>query len=376
MVNELTKKQKDTTESIISFVTANGIMSGDKLPSIREFAAITGASHVTVAETYKKLAEHGYVDSNGKGGTSIKRKFTDELLVGTKKIYVVLLYDFVYDSKGDISGVGIENTTHLIHDVGRVRRDIEFISVSFDSSVDGLRELKELVGYHYWARIKRDNIVFVLGHCALWIKRFFVNCNIPSIVLGGVEDDIAISSVGYNDSELFNNLITNIDNVNAWPLVFIVRSTLIGDHKYIKDHLNSPDIGDRPESVPGNSIFLSSDEEVAREEIMHLLTSKNRPKTLLIQEEKAAISIISVCNDLGLIIPEDLKLISMSTGVIGRFITPTITGFSTNSMLLVDSIIKLIDEVCYNKKNDCKILLPSLLIYRESFPRPENNKIN
>ena len=374
MNNALTKKQSATIESVISFVTANGIMPGDRLPSIREFSEITGASHVTVAETYRKLAENGYVDSNGKSGTSIKRKFSDELVKGKNKTYAVVIYDSVYDSIGIDSGSGYKRMARVIRDIRRTRRDIEFISVSFDSSVDGLKELKELVSYHYWSRAKRDNIVFVLSRCALWIKHFFADGNIPALVIGGMEEDLAISSVGHDEDTMLNNLITNIDKADAWPLVFIIRSKLIGNHKYIKDHLQSFDIADRPVSVRGNCIVVSSDAEVAREEIVHLLTSTPRPGTLLIQEEKDALGIISVCDEIGLSIPDDLKLISMDSGVIGRFIKPTITGISSNLTFLADSITELLDDICYNNVVDRKILLPSMLLYRESFPRPANNK--
>jgi len=367
-MKNLTSKQKDVIEAVARFVSINGLSQGDKLPPIREMSKDIGCAHVTVAEAYRKLAQSGYVESNGKSGTCIAKKFTTNFVDSKKRMHVVNFCD--------ISGYGVKeahspSNIELRAGIRRINSNIDIVSVIFDSNTDNIEELKCLVDYHYWSRQNRDNIVFALSHCPAWIKRFFAETNIPCIVIGGVDENIFLPRVSVDSDEMFDNLMRNIDIADAWPLVFIVRPGLFGDHAYFRDKFNKLDELKYPRLVVGNTYTVSQQDDVAKQQIAQLLMSPKRPKTLLVQDEDAASEIIEICSSIGLEIPDDIRIVVMQTSFLGSFIKPTLTGFYPDLSAFGERVAELVIEICNaGKPSNQVVLVKTMLVFRESFPQP------
>ncbi len=61
MANEKTTRISDVMQAIRAMMTSRALVAGDRLPSIRRFAAAMGVSASTVAESYDRLAAEGLI---------------------------------------------------------------------------------------------------------------------------------------------------------------------------------------------------------------------------------------------------------------------------------------------------------------------------
>ncbi|MFI4910294.1 MAG: substrate-binding domain-containing protein [Sedimentisphaeraceae bacterium JB056] len=370
-MKNLTGKQKNVVEAVARFVSVNGLTQGDKLPPIREMSKDTGFAHVTVAEAYKKLAEYGYVESKGKRGTCISDKFTAKVIESNKQLYILNLCDISdYSIREAHSPFSVE----LREGVRNHNPNIDVVSIVFDSNTDGVDGLRCIADYHYWSRPKRDNIVFALSHCPAWVKSFFADNDIPAIVVGGVDEEVSLPRVSADTDDMFDTLMYSIDQSQSWPMVFIVKPGVFGDHAYFRDRLNKLDELKYPRLVSGNTFTVSQQNDVAIQQITQMLMAPRRPKTLLVQGEDIASEIIVICDNIGLQIPRDLRIVVMQTSFLGSFIRPTLTGFYPNLSVFGEKIAEFVEDICYSDKPEKKVaFVKTMLVFRESFPQSFTN---
>ena len=120
--------------------------------------------------------------------------------------------------------------------------------------------------------------------------------------------------------------------------------------------------------------YCNGTEKENYNQVKKLLQGKNRPDGIIASVEKTAILVYLVCQELGIHIPRDLKVIAFSTLETAPILNPPLTTITqpafdigkTAATLLFRGIEKKNSDI----SNEC-IVIPSLLIERESTRNPD-----
>lgn len=116
-------------------------------------------------------------------------------------------------------------------------------------------------------------------------------------------------------------------------------------------------------------LSLNGDEENTRELIRKLLKRKNRPDGIFSSVEKLAITCYGICEELGLKIPEDIKIISFSNLQAAAQLNPSLTTITQPAFEIgreaTDILFRLIEKRGHNFLLE-KTVIKSSLVERNS----------
>jgi LacI family transcriptional regulator len=122
------------------------------------------------------------------------------------------------------------------------------------------------------------------------------------------------------------------------------------------------------EALKENSLFQADDfilccdgdDRKNKELIRHLLSSPDRPDGIFASVETLAISTYEVCEELGLKIPEDLKVIAFSNSYLAALLNPSLTAIA---------------QPAFEMGREAAAILVNLVEKKESRYRPQKTEI-
>jgi LacI family transcriptional regulator len=104
-------------------------------------------------------------------------------------------------------------------------------------------------------------------------------------------------------------------------------------------------------------------------QIKTLLSSKNRPDGLVASVERLALSVYLVCNETGLSIPHQLKVLVFSTMETASILNPPLTTITQPAFEIgktaAETLFKEIEKKSFYLSDEI-IVLPSVLTQRDS----------
>lgn len=101
--------------------------------------------------------------------------------------------------------------------------------------------------------------------------------------------------------------------------------------------------------------------------IRTLLQRKDRPTALVVSDDILAVIVKQVCMETGLVIPEDLSIISFNNSLFARLTTPALTSIDINSFQLgIEAASQTINHIENPNLLATKIIVPHRMIKRES----------
>jgi LacI family transcriptional regulator len=107
-------------------------------------------------------------------------------------------------------------------------------------------------------------------------------------------------------------------------------------------------------------LYCDGDDRMNKELIRKLLTSKNRPDGIFASVETLAISTYEVCEELGLNIPKDLKIIAFSNSYLAALLNPSLTAIA---------------QPAFEMGREAAMTLVNLVEKKESRFRPQRTEI-
>lgn len=104
--------------------------------------------------------------------------------------------------------------------------------------------------------------------------------------------------------------------------------------------------------------------------LLEMLQSEDRPTAIVVSDDILAVSLERVCIQCGLLIPEDLSIISFNDSLFARLTHPPLTSIDVNSCQLgIEAASQLINHIENPNLVATKIIVPHSLIERESCRR-------
>ena len=120
--------------------------------------------------------------------------------------------------------------------------------------------------------------------------------------------------------------------------------------------------------------YCNGTEKENYNQVKKLLQGKNRPDGIIASVEKTAILVYLVCQELGIHIPRDLKVIAFSTLETAPILNPPLTTITQPAFDIGKTAATLLFRGIEKKNSDIStecIVLPSVLIERESTRNPD-----
>jgi len=354
-------QQSNIIDSIKRAARVRGLRVGDKLPSVRNFSKTLGYGHVAVADAYKSLEKDGYVNANGKQGTIIIKDMVEQMSNSTYRILGLLDIEGHHAISVPSLGLFKDGLKHVLNKV-------EMNQILFDSRNDGLDELKDVIYYHYKLRDHKDNIFFLLQECPKWIKSFFQEHNIPCIVNGGVESGIELPYVCGNVKESLKKILEVIYKSKSTPVALLLGHTPIGT---VNDSMQElQELGTMNKELLSDIpiVRLANTDDIVSSQIDQLFECRNRPQTLIVDDDETGYKIAKICRSKNILIPDDVKIICLDTGV-NENIEPSISGIYYDRSLYGWHVGEIVSDMSQGK--DCRnkgVEVSPSFVFRDSFP--------
>jgi len=192
---------------------------------------------------------------------------------------------------------------------------------------------------------------------------------IPLVFFDRAPDGITAAKVVTDDfdsarkatAQLIANGSQRIAFLSISDKIAIFNNRLEGFKKALQD-------AGRPyhESMQVNCSF---NEQQNHDLLMALLTQPDRPDAIIASAEKIAANIYSICNQLGLNIPEDLKVIAFSNLPIAALLCPPLSTIVQPAFEMGQAaatlLFKALEKPGFILRNE-HVVLPAILIERKS----------
>ena len=129
-------------------------------------------------------------------------------------------------------------------------------------------------------------------------------------------------------------------------------------------------IKEKKKSITSNVIILDANtKEDLYSKIKKLLTAENRPDGIVASVERLAMTIYLVCKEIGMIIPDQLKVVVFSTVETAPILNPSLTTITQPAFEIGRKAAELLFKQMKKKtenSEDETIILPSVLMERRS----------
>lgn len=249
--------------------------------------------------------------------------------VAKEKGYHLLIY---------LSHEKLADEQHILNDFQSGRVDGVLISVSGETN-------------------NADHIAQLLSH------------KIPLVFFDRAYEHIDTASITTNDRACGHLAATHLLENNCKKPAFITISTslsiCIQRMEGCLEALESAGIPQQSNTI----IHCHGSEQEHYEQIKKVLQQPDRPDGIIAATEKTAIQLYLVCQELGIVIPRDLKVVAFSTLETAPILNPSLTTITQPAFEIgktaVTVLFKGIEKEHFDLKNE-KIVLPSVLIQRDS----------
>lgn len=122
--------------------------------------------------------------------------------------------------------------------------------------------------------------------------------------------------------------------------------------------------------LPVNKKYVVEVDDVYLDEcepLLQMLKSDDRPTAIVVSDDILAVSLERVCIQCGLLIPENLSIISFNDSLFAKLTHPPLTSIDVNSSQLgIEAASQLINHIENPNLVATKIIVPHSLIERES----------
>lgn len=101
--------------------------------------------------------------------------------------------------------------------------------------------------------------------------------------------------------------------------------------------------------------------------VQELLSKKDRPTAILVNDDLFAVALERTCIEMGIVIPKDLSIISFNNSLFARLTSPQLTSIDINSIQLgIEAASQVINHIENPNLLATKIIVPHRLIERNS----------
>jgi LacI family transcriptional regulator len=258
----------------------------------------------------------------------------------------------------------------------------------FSTAINGIEAIAQLKGYHVIIYIthedqaKEESILreFRSGRVDgvllsvssgknknTHIHDFF-QLKVPLVFFDRVCEEIETAKVLTDDLEsgycaaelLINKGCKQIGFLSMSKNLSIVSQRLTGYKKALGDH--------GIKLINENIVHCTNDESSNYTSIKKMLAGKSRPQGVVGSTEKLTTSLYTVCHELELRIPEDIKVIGFSSMSIAALLNPPLTTITQPAFEMGKTAATLLFRKLERKKSESeeRIVIPSVLIERRS----------
>jgi len=193
--------------------------------------------------------------------------------------------------------------------------------------------------------------------------------NIPLVFFDRVIEGIAAARVITDDFESAYKATTQLLAKGCKHLAFLSLSDKLAIINYRLEGFKKA-LADAGRLFDANMLVnCSSDEQQTQHALKELLTRTDRPDGVLASAEKPATDIYSVCNEIGLCIPGDLKVIAFSSMQIAALLHPPLSTVTQPAFemgrLSAALLFKALEKSNFKLENE-RIVVPSVFFERGS----------
>lgn len=152
-----------------------------------------------------------------------------------------------------------------------------------------------------------------------------LNNKTPMVFFDRVPEHIAAAGVVTNDFEAAYNATADLISKGCLKIAFLQLSDKLA---VINRRLEGYKIALADNGIPFNEkrlVNCAGDEQLSRQAMKRLLTQMDRPDAALASSEKSATDLYAVCNETGIRIPADLKVIAFSNLQIAGLLHPPLS---------------------------------------------------
>jgi LacI family transcriptional regulator len=259
----------------------------------------------------------------------------------------------------------------------------------FSSAIDGIEEVAQEKGYHVIVYLSHEDIKkeksivreFRNGRVDGVLMSVVANdikdnhlqelgsISIPVVFFDRVSEDIKTSSVVTNDFESGYNAACHLISKGCTRIAFlsmsgdltIIRHRLEGFRKAVSDHKLDP--------VRNPVIYCTNSEQENMTLIRKLLEVKKQPDGIIGSVEKVATQAYTVCHELKISIPQQIKIIGFSHLQIASLLNPPLTTITQPAFQMGKTAATILFNILEKKKSSLKherVVIPSVLVERAS----------
>jgi LacI family transcriptional regulator len=258
----------------------------------------------------------------------------------------------------------------------------------FSLAINGIQSIAETKGYHvliYLSHEKFANEKTILEDCqsgrvdgvlisissetksAEHINRLQAN-NIPVVFFDREQESIETARVTTNDYDCglmaANHLLKKGCRKPAFVSISQSLPICLNREEGFKAALNEAGIPEKDQRI-----IYCTDNDSMYDQIKTILQSKNRPDGLIASVEKIVTPVYLACHELGIHIPEDIKVIAFATLDTAPILNPPLTTITQPAFEIGKAaamlLFKGIEKSTFDLRKE-RVVIPSVLIERES----------
>jgi DNA-binding LacI/PurR family transcriptional regulator len=364
----LTLQQKKVVDALACYTRAKQLKLGDKLPPVKAISEEFNIGHVTVARTIKYLSEKGYVATQKKVGTVLLKNFGDSPPTLTR---VVILSGIREDTCA-----WEEVFLNIRKGVYSVVSDLEIVTL-WTFPEDDETSLNNMLVSNYMFHKNKDRTVFLLLACPAWVKRYFQVNQLPCVIMGGIVSDVHLPIVTVDTKYTIEELFRVLDAEQAYPAVYCVKSDPMGEHHFYYKWFQRKLRDSEPLAQRCEILRMSESPEVFKSQFIQLFQRHtNRPRTLILPGEFYACKILRFCGEMGIKVPEDVRIICLESNRLCEQLVPSIAGFYLGIFESGEKIGEMVKAIITGDNlQDVTVGIQPIFVYRESFPKNKPDDI-
>ena len=212
-----------------------------------------------------------------------------------------------------------------------------------------------------------DGIVLMFSSVDSSTLDFLTSLNIPSIIIGKPLDSHGILYVDNDNVDVSYKVTKELISNGHKKIGF-----LSGPFKFVVslDRLDGYRNALLEAGIPFEKAYICENEykkEHGFNNTKKLLSLKERPTALVVTDDVMAFGAMEAVKSAGLRIPEDMEVISFNNDPLAEFCRPSLTTVDINAYALGYNSAKLIIEKIKGTAKKDKVIVPTKIIYRESF---------
>ncbi|QNK63856.1 LacI family DNA-binding transcriptional regulator [Pedobacter sp. PAMC26386] len=229
-------------------------------------------------------------------------------------------------------------------------REKEILQYIKNGRIDGLliSITKNTITSDHIAQLEQENIPVI------FFDRIIEQLQVPKVVTNDFESS-------YQATEhLLNCGCKKIGVCTIFADLELSKQRIMGYKQALKDNHITIDV---------DQVLCCTEDDKTYDQIYHKLQSVNRPDGLIAIVDKLTLPIYQACENSGLRIPEDLKVISFSNNPSASILNPSLTTISQPAFLIGQAAARLLINSLgpkYEQVQQDITIIPSELIIRTS----------